>query len=277
MPNANHGNQLSNDDYRYESISMGLMFDDMRFSKNGVQPGQIVPNFDVFTTEGEKLKLYDLSAGKPLLLVTGSLTCPMTISSIPSVSDLHRKLGDKVNIVLVYVREAHPGEKVPQPKSLAEKIEHAMQLKKVYGTQFPIIVDGIDGELHRALDIMPNSAHLIDRQGKLLFRSLSATDNASLEQALAAINKREPLKKTQSQRLLVPILGSAGFMNGTFTVAGARAHREMIISALPVYLLSLTSSLFFFLPEHKRGAMGLITMLSAAAIGAWAIYRTWFT
>lgn len=276
MPKANHGNQLSNDDYRYESISMGLMFDDMRFSKNGVQPGQIVPNFDVFTTEGEKLKLYDLSAGKPLLLVTGSLTCPMTVSSMPSVSEFHRKLGNKVNIVLVYVREAHPGEKVPQPKLLAEKIEHAAQLKAVYGTDFPIIVDGIDGELHRALDIMPNSAHLIDTKGKLLFRSLFATDTAAIEKALTALSRGETLRKTQSQHLFAPMIGAAGFMNGTFTVAGARAHKEMIVSALPVYLLSLTSSLFFFLPEHKRGALGLITMLSAAAIGAWAIFRAWF-
>lgn len=266
------GTRLSASDYRYESISFKLFLDDLRFSEKSVKPGQTIPNIDVFNTNGEQLKLYDLSKDQPLLLITGSLTCPMTISSIPSVGDFQNEMGDAVNIALVYVREAHPGEKVPQPMSLDEKIDHAKRLREVYGTDFPIIVDGIDGELHQALDIMPNSAHLIDSEGILLFRSLFATDKAAIEKALTAVSKGKRIQKTESQGLVAPMVGAAGYMNGTFTIAGRRSHKEMLVSALPVYLWSLTSSLYFFLPENKRGAFGLITIIGAIAVGAWALF-----
>lgn len=267
------GAQPAQHPYRVDHVSFKTILGDMRFSRKSLKPGDSIPNIDVFDQNGRQLKLQDLYKDKPLLLVTGSMTCPVTVSSIPSLSDFQAKLGDKVNIVLVYVREAHPGESAPQPQSLKEKISHARQLQELYAVDFPVVVDGIDGELHQALDIMPNSAHLIGTDGVLMFRSLFSTDHAAVERALAAVSKGEAIKKTQSQNLLTPLVRAAGYMQSAFDNAGPRAHKEMMISALPVYLWWLISSLFSFVPEKRRGVFGLFTMMGIAAALMWVLWQ----
>lgn len=269
--NPDQDTSVTDEHYRFDNVSFKLILDDMRFSDKGVKPGQTLPNLTLFKTNGEPVQLHDLCTDKPLLLVTGSVTCPMTISAGPGISEILAKSKNKLHVALIYVREAHPGEMCPQPQSLEQKIARARQFEGSYGPDVEVLIDGINGELHHLLDLMPNSAHLIDTNGRLCFQSLFASDARAIEEAVNAMSTGMPIEKSQSQRMLLPMLGAAGYMDETFEFAGPRAQREMMKSAFPIYLWSRLSSLFFFLPKRHRGMFGLLTMLGVIAAVVWGI------
>lgn len=49
----------------------------------------------------------------------------MTASAGPALKRMHEEFGDRVGFVTLYVREAHPGERYPQPETFEQKLEHA--------------------------------------------------------------------------------------------------------------------------------------------------------
>ena len=94
------------------------MLDDLWFSKDALKHGDMVPNHKIYTDDGAPTSVHDLINDKPVMLITGSITCPMTIGSLADIADFQGAAGDKIDIVMIYVREAHPGENFPQSESL---------------------------------------------------------------------------------------------------------------------------------------------------------------
>ena len=76
------------DEYRFEHFSIKVMTGDMRVSRGALRPGRFLPDLPVTMSDGHSTSLYQLADGKPLLLVTGSITCPMTVSSITALNEL---------------------------------------------------------------------------------------------------------------------------------------------------------------------------------------------
>ena len=119
--------------YRYDSFTTGLLFADLKFRKGAAAPGNQIPAFELVTTRGDRLVNDDVFVGKPVLFVFGSMTCPMTASSAPSVQELYEEFGERVDFVMMYVREAHPGENYAQAESMDDKIESARALQQFFG------------------------------------------------------------------------------------------------------------------------------------------------
>ena len=266
----------ADENYRFEHFSIKVMLGDMRFSRDALRPGQPFPDLPVTLSNGDSKNLYELADGKPLLLVTGSITCPMTVSSIDELNQLQAELADKINVVLVYVREAHPGENFPQPQSLEQKTQNAHQFQSDYDIHFPCIIDDLNGPLHHLLDVLPNSAHLISRDGEILTQALWMGDNSWLDNVrslvavdggLAANGIKQPA--AVSQQMVKPFLKGAGYIHDTLKKAGDQAYKELVWGAPPVSLLSRTAALFTRLPRHQRGlaAMATIIALLAAMLG----------
>ena len=63
---------------------------------------------------GESVKLSDF-AGKWVVIETGSSTCSMYTKNIPDMKRIQDAFPDVV-FLLIYVREAHPGERLHQHK-----------------------------------------------------------------------------------------------------------------------------------------------------------------
>ena len=82
--------------------------------------------------------------------------------------------------IFVYTREAHPGENYPAHQTLEQKLDHARSLKKVLDVQRPILVDDVEGTGHKLYGALPNMTYVIDRGGKVLFRS-DWTDPPTIE------------------------------------------------------------------------------------------------
>ena len=141
------------DEYRYQHFTMGLLFRDLRFRRNSAKPGDAFPSFEIITTTGDRLVNDDVFDGRPVIFIFGSMTCPMTASSAPTVQDLYDEFGDRVNFIMLYVREAHPGEDIGQAESMEDKLAQTQMLKDFYGIDWAVAADNIDGDLHRALPL----------------------------------------------------------------------------------------------------------------------------
>lgn len=111
------------DDYRYDTFRVGLILNDARFSPDTLKPGQVLSDRTLIRSDGEVISLRHLSDGRPIVLVTGSMTCPLSISTLPMLGELNRLYGDRVAFAFIYTREAHPGEYIGQPATLAEKVD----------------------------------------------------------------------------------------------------------------------------------------------------------
>ena len=151
---------------------------------SGPRAGEEAPDFELPTLEGEKIRLSDYAGEKNVVLTFGSATCPMTAGSIRGLNRLHEEYaGDDVEFLFVYVREAHPGEQLPAHRSLEDKTEAAELFREEEEVELPILVDSLDGKVHRQYGSRPNSTHLIDKSGRVAFRAVW-TRPSVLEEAL---------------------------------------------------------------------------------------------
>ncbi len=146
-------------------------------------------NFDMFIgpAAGEKFKdftLTDLETGKPVKLSdflgkwvaieTGSSTCSMYTKDIAEMKKIREEFPDVV-FLLIYVREAHPGERLGPHQSMEEKLKAARLLAPRYGEHRRVLVDNLDGDFHRAYGSMPDVAYIVRPDGTIHYRCNWAT------------------------------------------------------------------------------------------------------
>ena len=246
------------DNYRFEHFDFRMMLQDMRFSQESLRAGDRLPVTTLLTADGDEASLRELAAGRPIVLVTGSTSCPLTVSSLPDIDRLEERYGDRVQFVLLQVREAHPGAELSQARSQQEKLEHAQLMREVLGVRWPVLVDDIDGSLHRLLDTMPNSLHIVGPDGEILYRALAAGD-AGVEDAIARVAAGNPPREEQSQSML-PMLKSAGFIHDTLVHAGKGSYADVLKSAPPMVALALGTKLLPFVPKRQRGYALMLTL-----------------
>ena len=265
-------------DYRYRHFTTSLLFRDLRFRKEALRPGDLLPPFQLTTTDGECLTNCDVFGNKPVLFIFGSMTCPMTASSAPAVQALYDEFGDRIDLIMLYVREAHPGEHFRQAENIEEKLENARALKQFYAIPWTVAVDKIDCDLHRALDPKPNAAFLMGNTGEILFRSLWAADREALHQALAATAAGRALTTKQSQTLIGPVVRAMGHVQEVMERAGPQAVRDLWWAGLPMALAGRIATLFSRLSPDQRGIAAVLTLAASMLVmlgilGAWALGR----
>ncbi len=108
--------------------------------------------------------------GKWLVIESGSLTCPMYVKNVKPFAKLKDKYPD-VEWLVVYVREAHPGEKARPATSIDEKIGYATRTRDDYKEARPIAVDTVDGKWHHDWGLLPNTVYVINPEGKVIYRA----------------------------------------------------------------------------------------------------------
>src|SRR5918994_4466121 len=134
----------------------------------------------------------------------------MTASAGPALKRLHREFGDQIGFLTLYVREAHPGDRYAQPQTFDDKLRLAREYRKRDSIPWPIVVDDIDGTLHRALDAKPNAAYLVDIDGRIAQRVLWSNDERGLRHAIQALLAHR--EYAQHESTLIPTLSGMGCM-----------------------------------------------------------------
>ena len=159
----------------------------------GPAAGEKAKDFEVTDLEtGKPVKLSDFK-GKWVVIETGSSTCSMYTKNIEEMKKVRAEHPD-VEFLLIYVREAHPGERLHQHKNFDEKIKAAKLLKPRYKEDRRVLVDSIDGDFHKAYGMLPNILYIIRPDGKVHCRVNWSTPGM----ARKALEDRKTIHKVEN-------------------------------------------------------------------------------
>lgn len=187
--------QMPSNEYNYDHFHGEMLAKDMKLSRDpeGPRAGERAPSFELDDVDGRTWRLDDLR-GRPVVLVLGSGTCPLTAGSLPGLQKLHDERVADAQWLFVYVREAHPGEEMPAHYSLEQKHEQARRFRSDTGLSWPVLIDSLDGRVHRQYGLQPNGIYLLDERGAVLFRG-DIAHAPTLRDALQMLGgEREPFE-----------------------------------------------------------------------------------
>jgi len=196
--------------YNYESFTSG----EYDFSEqNGLQTGDIFPNFELTSQNAEIVPLFD-GTEKITVIETGSITCPLYSGNIIGMNELAKK-HPEIDFKLLYIREAHPGKNIPSHKNISEKITLANKIKDHFPENREILVDNIDGAVHEKVGLLPNTIVIVKKDGEVLYK-IDWNNIDTLSKALECIENDEPADSITPKfrpappTISIPVLHRAG-------------------------------------------------------------------
>ena len=134
--------------------------------------GLAAPDFEASDLEGKIVRLSDFHCKWHVVMMTGAVTSPMCAFEVPAFNLLVREFEDSgVSFFLLYTRESHPAENYGAHTSFEQKLAYARDLQRLESVGFQILVDHLDGRIHRAYGVWPNALFVIHNDGRLIFRS----------------------------------------------------------------------------------------------------------
>lgn len=156
-------------DYNYDSYSFALEPPELeRWLGAGPHPGEIAPDFELEDLDGNLARLSALR-GAPVVLEFGCYSCPIFADRIPAMERLaleHRA----AQFLVIAIREAHPGEISAPHETLAQKRQAARRLALEEGIRRRVLVDDLEGSVHRAYGGAWNPVYVIAADGRVAFR-----------------------------------------------------------------------------------------------------------
>lgn len=215
--------------YNYDTFVRSTGDENLCFS-GGPRPGEKAPDFELPNLRGGSFRLSGCRGRQPVLLTFGSITCPMTAGSRPALLHLFDEFIDRVEVVTVYVREAHPGENYPHHTSLEQKKRHASDWVELDRIPWTVVVDTLDGAVDRKYGVLPNAAYLIGRSGRVAFRALWAGQEGLLREKIEELLKREAAGEDtvlgEQENLAIPLLHGAAEFDHALARGGEKAKED---------------------------------------------------
>ena len=179
------------------------------FAGRGVQPGQPLPALSLVNVDGSPVSITQIQAGRPMVLITASLTCNVARRQQKDVNAIQQRFGSDVTVTVVYTIDAHPkgdpcpytgkewvpkdnekdGVLIRQPIDLQDRISQARQFQQRYigNAHGPtVLVDTMDNASWIALGQAPNLGLFINRDGIVRLRQ-GWFDHKAMEQELMAM------------------------------------------------------------------------------------------
>jgi hypothetical protein len=165
------------------TLVMGLKRQEVGSLQPGPQLNETAPDFTLKTLQGESVTLSEQIGEKPVVLIFGNFTCGPFRSQAGNLEKFYARYRDRANIYLIYVREAHPtdgwwmlsnqkaGVSIHQPTNDAERLKAATSCRNLLDLKLPFLVDQVDDQVGSVYSGMPNRLYLIDREGKVAFKS----------------------------------------------------------------------------------------------------------
>lgn len=174
--------------------------------------GSPAPEFSLKDLVGREIQLSSFKKKKPVVLITGSYSCPIFRESLAGLERLYDRYHTRAEFFILYTIEAHPkgapspyaGKEwvtsenerdrilLPQPSSYEERVGTAAWCRTALGSDIPILVDEMDDAVWTQYGRAPNAAYLIDSEGKVQIRQ-GWFDPIRFEQAfLDALQEESP-------------------------------------------------------------------------------------
>ena len=116
----------------------------LRFSTQEVRVGTEAPDFALPDLSRKTVRLSGYRGKSNVVLMFGSVTCSATATQLqagkPSIRSLYGRYKKKgFEFLLIYTKEPHPGENIPQPATTEGRLKNAVRLKQEEKVNFPIL------------------------------------------------------------------------------------------------------------------------------------------
>lgn len=160
------------------------------FKKAGPKAGSDAPDFELENARGGTLCASALWAKKPVIVFTGSYSCPQFRETTAGRLELFWEFSDRVEFIIIYTMEAHPkgsdspyvpgefltkanvaeGVLIDQPKTYEGRVQRAKETRKTLKLVSDIAVDTMDNATWKKYGSSPNCGYLIGTDGKVVLQ-----------------------------------------------------------------------------------------------------------
>ena len=156
-------------DYNYASFSFALDQPGVeQWLEQGPKPGTLAPGFEAESLDGGTVALADLR-GRPVVIEFGSYTCPIFFANVEPMEAVAARHPEAAFLV-IYTREAHPGELTPEHQSMEDKRRAAKRLAAEEPIGRTLLVDDLEGTVHRSFGAAWDAVYVIDADGVVVLR-----------------------------------------------------------------------------------------------------------
>ena len=115
------------------------------------------------------------------------------------MEDLAKRYAEGAHFLFVYTREAHPGEFYPPHQYYEQKLLHAASFRERLGVERTIVVDSLQGKVHRIFGGVSNMSWIVDHTGRVAYRA-AWTVADDIERALQEVLAARELKRNGEER-----------------------------------------------------------------------------
>ncbi|MDP1801801.1 MAG: T9SS type A sorting domain-containing protein [Bacteroidota bacterium] len=158
------------------------------FYVTGYQQGDTVPDFKLYGLSGDSIILsQELANGKPVLLIAGSLTCPVFRAKITAINQIVSTYSSNIKVFVINTLEAHPtdtsvysgninvtsqnvtaGILFPQPQTYGARKQMVDTMSSYLTLNAPVFIDGPCNNWWKNFGPAPNNSYLIGTNGVVL-------------------------------------------------------------------------------------------------------------
>jgi peroxiredoxin len=205
---------------------------------DGPKVGEKASDFLAMTIDGHEVRLSDYY-GKILVLENGSITCPQFVGNIKPMNQLAEDFPN-VEFLVLYTREAHPGERIGAHQTLEDKFQRARETQDRFGEERQILVDSLEGTGHLAYGTLPDMVYIIAPDGIVAFRG--KWNNAeAIRTILEKLTKNESIEGLRSPFRIPPLAANIKAV----MPAGFGAVMDLMVCAPKVMWVHLKEELEF--------------------------------
>jgi hypothetical protein len=156
------------------------------------------------------------------------------VGEVSPLNALYQRYRDQgFEFFTIYVREPHPGEHYGPHRTWEQKLKFARDCREQDGIHNPVLVDDLEGTVHRLYGLMPNMIYIIDKNGKIIYKAMW-TDHGEIESVLANLmladhlqSKGVRVKPSYTERInYIPAEYAGGVRERVFDRAGGKAWAD---------------------------------------------------
>jgi hypothetical protein len=156
------------------------------------------------------------------------------VGEVSPLNKLYERYRDQgFEFLTIYVREPHPGEHYGPHRSFEQKLPFARDCRKQDRVENPMLVDDLEGTVHRLYGSMPNMIYIIDKNGKIACKAVwtdheeiaSVLENLVLADRLQSQGVR--VKPSYTEKInYIPAEYAGGLREKVFDRAGPKAWAD---------------------------------------------------
>jgi hypothetical protein len=156
------------------------------------------------------------------------------VGEVSPLNELYQRYRNQgFEFFTVYVREPHPGENYGPHLTWEQKLKFARQCCEQDSIVNPMLVDDLEGTVHRCYGSMPNMIYIIQKDGYIAYKAMW-TDHNELASVLANLALADELqaqgvrlKPSYTEKInYVPAQYAGGLRDKVFDRAGPQAWAD---------------------------------------------------